>query len=229
MGIVRDFLLKKVKNDVFVQIGTYDGNDEFRELVIELKPSTILLVEPNKDMIPIIAMNYNNISGVYIENVAIVASKEQEGILYLPRTDNNGKADNGIYYGASKFSLNPLNDWGSKDDMQKINVATMTIESLFKRHAIKYVDYLCLETEGYDGEIIKSMDLWNIPVHICQYENWDFDSTMFARHNENWDNLGSKAMECIEGIFSAMGYEQYKDGANKIVVTNREEAWKEQA
>jgi hypothetical protein len=36
---------------VFFQIGTNNGNDLFRELVIKNAPDCVILVEPNKELI----------------------------------------------------------------------------------------------------------------------------------------------------------------------------------
>lgn len=36
---------------VFFQIGTNDGNDDFRQMVNKEKPDLVILVEPNPDLI----------------------------------------------------------------------------------------------------------------------------------------------------------------------------------
>jgi hypothetical protein len=61
MGIISEFLDKKVQFRNFVQVGAFDGNDEFREMVLKYKPEKTLLIEPNKDMISLITENYTGI------------------------------------------------------------------------------------------------------------------------------------------------------------------------
>jgi len=230
MATVKQFLNNKNRIEVFVQVGTNNGADRFRELVREFNPKRVLLIEPNKDMIPEIKNNYRGARGVIIENVAI-STKEGVESLYLPWTNDNGRADNGCYYGASKFSIVPQNDWGVKDKMNKIDAYSIRLDTLLAKYSITYVDYLCIDTEGYDAEVLKSLDIYDKIVDIIQYENYGFDSTLFSRHNENWDSLGDKAMEWIKGVLSSMGYKFHKDSedtSNTIAVTNRQEVWKEQ-
>ena len=47
---------------VYFQIGTNDGNDEFRKKVILDNPNLVILVEPNTELIQTIKNNYSNIN-----------------------------------------------------------------------------------------------------------------------------------------------------------------------
>lgn len=225
---VKDFLKNKKEHRVYMQIGTYNGKDEFCDLVREFRPWCVLLIEPNPDVIEDIGCSYEGVKGMIIENIAIVAKPTPKATLYLPHVNDIGRADNGHYYQPSKFSVTPMNDWGNKDDMQKIEAGAMTMNELFRKYNISNIDYLCLSTEGYDSEILKSFDMWKHRVDILKYKIWDFDSTLFARHNENWDELGDKGMDCVQGILTLMGYNLYDDNTNEnvIAVTNRKEIWK---
>jgi hypothetical protein len=40
-----------MKNNVYFQIGTNDGADNFRNLVMQNNPDLVILVEPNIDLI----------------------------------------------------------------------------------------------------------------------------------------------------------------------------------
>jgi hypothetical protein len=147
--------------------------------------------------------------------------------LYLPQVDDNCRAANGYYYQPSKFSIKPMNDWGSMDEMHILHSKGMTAHKLFEKYRVRRIDFLCLDTEGYDSEIIKSIDLWKYTIDILQYENWNFDSTLFARHNEDWYNLGDVAMDTVRGMLSLRGYDLYDDEtkSNTIAINNRKEAW----
>jgi len=227
MATIKEFLNKKRRADTFIQIGTNDGCDRFRNIVREYKPKLVVLIEPNKDLIPEIENNYSGIANVCIENVAI-ATEEKDVSLYIPLVDGNGRADNGCYYSSSTFSMIPMNDWGSMDNMEKITAKAVTLSSIFRKYGIRKADYLCTDTEGYDAEILKNTDLWKYQIDILQYEKWDFDSSVFARHNPNWEQLGSAGMDTLHGILSLMGYDFYDDsddGNNIIAVTKRAEVW----
>ena len=229
MATIRQFLDKKKRTDVFVQVGTNNGADRFKDVVRDYKPGVVLLVEPNPQLIQEIKNNYKDISGVVIENVAI-ADKEGVIDLYLPWMDDRGRAKNGYYYTHSEFSAVPQNDWGMKKNMIKMTVQSVRLDSLLKKHSIRHIDYLCIDTEGYDAEVLKSLAIWSKKVDILQYENFNVDPTNFARHNENWDSLGESAMIWIKGVLSAMGYvfhEDSEDPQNTIAVIKKEDTWKE--
>lgn len=224
---IQDVLDKKLEKDVFVQIGTFDGKDLFKELVLRYNPQKVILVEPNPAMIPKITKSYKDIPGVFIENVAIVAQPQKEVILYLPAVDENERARNGYDYSPAKFSLKPMNDWGSKEDMRKLYVRGITMMALLRKYHLRHIDFLCLDTEGYDVEILKSTNLWKFWSDVIQYEKWGFEPSVFARHNEDWEQLGEPAMDLAQGMLSLMGYQIYTDqfDSNIIAVTNRERAW----
>jgi len=49
---------KLYNSNLFVQIGTNDGDDEFNKLVIKYKPKRVILVEPNSQLYTTILENY---------------------------------------------------------------------------------------------------------------------------------------------------------------------------
>jgi hypothetical protein len=51
---------------VYFQIGTNNGNDQFRNLVRQAKPDIVILVEPNSSLIEQIKQNYNGIPNTHI-------------------------------------------------------------------------------------------------------------------------------------------------------------------
>ena len=106
---------------VFFQIGTNDGNDMFRELVLQNAPDYVILVEPNRELINEIIKNYSNIQNVYIYNNAIYYNDDEMVELYIPAKNGimGTRADNGIIYSNAHFSLLTMNDWGNKNDMVK--------------------------------------------------------------------------------------------------------------
>lgn len=68
---------------VFFQIGTNDGNDLFRDLVIKNKPDIVILVEPNPQLICEIQKNYKNIENFHIYSNAIYYSDDEIIELYI--------------------------------------------------------------------------------------------------------------------------------------------------
>ena len=66
---------------IYFQIGTNNGNDNFKKMVINDNPDLIILVEPNIDLIDEIKDNYNDIlSKTVIYNNAIIYYQLHEQI-----------------------------------------------------------------------------------------------------------------------------------------------------
>jgi len=182
---------------VFFQIGTNDGNDMFRDLVIKNKPDLVILVEPNEVLINEIKKNYSNIENVYIYNNAIYYKDDELIELYIPAKKGimGTVADNNILYHHTHFSLVPMNDWGHKDDMVKMTTKSITFDKICSIHNISNIDYLQIDTEGFDSEIIKMIDLSKYKINKIRFEKWGFEQDKFTRYNEELaDQLGKNGM-----------------------------------
>lgn len=184
-------------NKVFIQVGTNIGKDFFRDVVFYHKPERTILIEPNEDLIDIIKTNYEGIK-VDIENVAII---ENPGPVTLYHPDREG-----YYHGC--FSLLPMNDW---EDLVEIHAEGVTINSIFEKYGIGKIDFLCVDTEGYDAIILKTIDFKKNPIDLIVFENWHFPPEAFSRYNRNWKTLGSIADEEICGILEMHGYKLFTD------------------
>ena len=185
---------------VYFQIGTNNGNDRFRKKVISEKPDIVILVEPNSDLIDTIKNNYKDISNVYVYNNAIYYSSNQEVELGIPAKGGviGSKADNGHHYGDAHFSLLPMNDWGKREDMAWIKAKTITFDDICKNHNINEIEYLQIDTEGFDSEIIKMLNLDEYKINNIRFEIWSFDETCFKDYNpDKWKELGKAGMTMV--------------------------------
>ena len=193
------------KNKIFVQIGTNNGHDEFNEMVRKLEPSMVILVEPNKLLNDTIHRNYSNIDNVFLENVAITEENKGKVKLFLPK-DVPGKSAsvNGVHYGDPGFSLLPMNDWG--DDFEIIEADSMTVNELCEKYHINNIHFLQIDTEGYDSEIIKSIDFNKVSVDIIKYERWTFLEEAFTRHGEKCKLYGMNGMNYVSNLLESLDY-----------------------
>jgi hypothetical protein len=189
---------------VYIQIGTNSGNDNFRKLVILNKPSKVILIEPNSSLINIIEANYINIPNVHIVNKAIYYEDNMRIPLYIPNTINNIAA-NGYYYSDLHYSLVPMNDWGEKTELQEIKADTIIFESLCKKFSITNIDYLQIDTEGFDTEILQLIDFTKYTINKLRYEKWPFNPECFTKHN-NTNSLGINGMKIVEDILLKNNY-----------------------
>jgi FkbM family methyltransferase len=178
---------------VYFQIGTNDGNDLFRDIVLKNKPDIIILVEPNKDLYNDILKNYNNISNVYIYTNAIYYNDNEEVELFIPTWGNHGHAH---------FSLLPMNDWGNINNMKKIKSKSITFDKICNNHNITNIDYLQIDTEGFDSEIIQMIDLSKYKIKTIRFEKWNFKTECFSvYHKEKSNKLGEAGMKlCIDKL-----------------------------
>jgi FkbM family methyltransferase len=186
---------------VFFQIGTNDGNDLFNKIVFNEKPDLIILVEPNNGLSDTIKKNYEFISqvtNVVIYNNAIYYENDKEVELAIPSKNGvyGNRADNGITYCDVHFSLVPMNDWGKKEDMVIIKSKTITFDQICQNHNITDIEYLQIDTEGFDTEIIKMIDFSKYKIKCLRFEKWGFKSECFTNYNsEKANDLGENGMK----------------------------------
>jgi FkbM family methyltransferase len=189
---------------VFFQIGTNNGNDLFRELVIKNDPDMVILVEPNENLINEIKKNYINIKNVHIYNNAVYYNNDEILELYIPAKNGiiGTRANNNIIYDDGNFSLLPMNDWGNKNDMVKITTKSITFDKICSNHNITNIDYLQIDTEGFDSEIIKMIDLSKYKINKIRFEKWGFQTECFTDyHKEKSCELGINGMNnCINKL-----------------------------
>ena len=117
--------------------------------------------------------------------------------LYMPAKNGimGTRADNGIVYSDLHFSLLPMNDWGTKNDMVKVYAKTITFDEICKNHNITEIEYLQIDTEGFDSEIIKMIDLSKYKIKQIRFEKWGFDTNCFTKYHNNLSNeLGINGM-----------------------------------
>lgn len=225
--------LDKLKSpNVFIQIGTNTGNDSFRNLVKKYKPPIVVLVEPNQKLIPVIKKHYefaNSFSEVHIMNNAIYTEDDKEVSLFIP-------AKNGVYgqpgvqperkqgnhtYNHGKFSLLPMNDWGEKKHMIEMKAPSITFNSLCEKLNITDVDYLQIDTEGFDSEIIDNINFDKCHISILRFERWNFGEECFSRyHNENKHRYGINGMKYIEDKLKDYKLLDAKEAKDMIAINN---------
>jgi FkbM family methyltransferase len=189
------------KNKVLMQIGTNNGIDEFNMIAKYASASKIILVEPNKALNDNISINYSGIDNVFIENVAITDVEKGMVKLVIPNYIN-GKP---VTYGDCHYSLLPMDDWG--DDFQTLEVPSMTFNDLCTKYGITNIHFLQIDTEGYDVEIIKSIDFKKVSIDIIKFENWGFDENCFKRYGEKSKLYGINALKDVTNLLEYHEYE----------------------
>ena len=151
-----------------IQLGTNIANDDFANIVKSLDKSKInnlILVEP------LDVCNYN-ISRCYkdynfiIENVAINTDPFiKKETFYVSKLNF-----------LSSLKQGHIEKHNTREIPKQIQIDAITINELFEKHRIHYVDILFVDCEGIDDKIIKSIDFDKYDIDKIYYEHIHIDN-----------------------------------------------------
>jgi len=187
---ISDFIEHKInkrkKSFRFIQIGGNDGkiNDPIYQFVTKYN-WTGIIVEPQTEVFNNnLKKTYGNYKNLVLENVAI-SNKTGVQKLYKLAVSNARWAT-----GLASFNKENLThhiDIGYVDECAKKdgitlpdniedyytyeNVNCITIEDLISKHNFSKIDLLQIDTEGYDYEIIKTINFNKIKPKVISFES----------------------------------------------------------
>lgn len=151
---VHDLIQRNERLVSFVQIGGHDGVtlDPIRPYVMAHGWRGVI-VEPQPEMFKKLSENYDRIDGVTLENCLITDQDgEREFFMFAP-------SQSLPYHATMLASLNRdalvHNGHGYKGEVVSIKVPALSPASLLKKHGIRTVDLLQIDTEGHDAVIIQ--------------------------------------------------------------------------
>ncbi|MBE7411790.1 MAG: FkbM family methyltransferase [Leptospiraceae bacterium] len=163
------------KTLTFIQIGANDGimNDPIYQFNIENKDVVSgFVIEPLPDIFEKLVKNYKRCPNILPFNLAIHQSKK-EATLYRVKPEYENKVSDFAKGIASfnsshwkKTTLIPNDDY-----MEEIKVSCVSFFEFIKANSIKNLDLLLLDTEGYDYEILMSIDFNKIKPKIIRFEH----------------------------------------------------------
>jgi len=163
---------KENKNFSFIQVGANDGIsfDSLYEFVISRKSSG-LVIEPINNYFNELVENYKEFPAIIKINKAIHSFEKSKNI-YKIKESQKQKYPNWVK-GIASFDKNHyLKAKISKDDIEEENVLADTFMNIISEFYLnKKIDYLQIDTEGYDLEILKMIDFAIVKPIIIKYEN----------------------------------------------------------
>ena len=171
-------------NLCFIQIGTNNGGDYFRDLCRKYTPEKVILIEPCTECNIEIGHNYEGINRELI-NAAVVVDENIKTIKLISST--------GI---TAHSSILPMKSWENNEGKF---VPTITIKNILTKYNIQKVDLLVIDTEGYDCYIVNYIfenNLQDIFKYII-FENWQFDN---KEYNNSTTLIGSTGIETIRKL-----------------------------
>lgn len=159
--------LRQQKDFYFVQVGANDGMtvDPIREYVLRHGWKGVL-VEPQKKYFEQLQKNYAGQPGLHFENVAI-AAREETKQLFVVRPDVGFPEWGGLI---ATFKPGVHFDEGDPR-LTTEDVRCVTLTSIVTKYSLPRVDLLQIDTEGYDYEIIQSIDFSAIRPGVIHYEH----------------------------------------------------------
>jgi FkbM family methyltransferase len=147
----------------FLQVGAFDGRtaDPIYPLVQEFGIRGIV-VEPQARMLEILTANYAPYPQVVVVNAAI-ANVEGWREFYVT-TDGPSRQ-------ASFFRSHLLDHGVAPDAIVAQSVGCVTISNLLRQHGMSQCDLIQIDAEGYDAEIVRSIDFDAVKPLIVRFEH----------------------------------------------------------
>lgn len=148
-----------------VQIGAGHGFDHVSKLIEGKDVDMLILVEPNPLNIPKLRECYKDINNVIIDDVAIGLVDDVVQKLYY---STNNLPD---YQFASFIIEHILKHGLSMDSIKHFDVFCKTLTTFLDSHNVYDLDYLFLDIEGIDAEVVLSFNPSKFNIKNIQLEH----------------------------------------------------------
>lgn len=186
----------------FVEIGANDGDqhDPLRDLILG-RAWTGVMVEPVPEVFDRLRGNYAHLDRVHLENVAIAERDGSMPFFHLAAVQDPEREGLPRWYdGIGSFSREAV--LGHREHIPDIDrrlvsreVPCLSFESLCRRHGIDQVDLLLIDTEGYDLELLRSIDLATHRPRLIGYEHFHLTAHDREIGRDYVQELGYETME----------------------------------
>ncbi len=175
-----------------IQIGANNGDDEVYQLISSNaeKINKAVIIEPIPFCIPVLKEKYSAFKNVYIENVAISDNSEVKLRNFYYEAGGN--------YEVSTLKKEHLIHHGADENIIKcISVDCLTVSDIVDKYEIRNLDYLFIDAEGFDYEIIKSLDFGKCDIKNIKFESMHIDGV----------NLKGQRYSDLLLFLGSMGYD----------------------
>jgi FkbM family methyltransferase len=188
----------------FVEIGANDGDqhDHLRPILDSTQWRGIM-VEPVPYVFERLAANYGGHPHIALENAAIADRDGELPFYHLREADDREAAGLPRWYdGIGSFSEEAVLGHAAllpdvADRLTRVAVPCLTFDSLLAKHDVDRTDLLIVDTEGYDQEILCSIDWERHRPLLVVYEHY---------------HLGDDDRAQLRAAFTDRGYEIKEEG-----------------
>ena len=187
-------------NAFFVEVGSNDGehDDHLRPLILS-QPWRGLMIEPVPYVFDRLTANYGGLGRITLVNTAI-ADRDGELPFFHLREATETEQVPSWWDGTGSFSRETLLNHG--DEIPGIekriverSVPCMTFATLCAEHGVDQLDLLLIDTEGYDWEILKQVDLAALRPRLVIYEHFHLDDETRAVCRRHLAEAGYETLE----------------------------------
>jgi len=168
-----DELFKKMKNGVFVDIGAHDGVRISNSYIFEKYRSWKgLCVEPLPEIFDQLKKNRD----CYCENYAIM---NKEGSCEFLQVLGEPDQLSGVLDKFTDRGLRVIHDEIKRvgGSTKVIEVKTIELNKLLSKYGLNEINFMSIDVEGSELEVLKSIDFNNVFIDVLLIENNDTEYT----------------------------------------------------
>lgn len=158
-----------------VQFGTNNGNDHVRDFCKKYSPTFIVLVEPFAVHNAAIKRNYAGIKNVVLENVAITPTEIGSQKIYYADADGPISDPTRSFEVTSLVPEHLIKHKYKPSELKYFVTPCKTVSRLFDTFSMNRIDYLFIDVEGLDFEILESIDFERYDIRNLQIEHIHLD------------------------------------------------------
>ena len=190
------YLMSTVRQPLtFIQVGANDGQrfgDPMRKFIVNYR-WTGVLVEPQPDIFEALKLNYAGFEHrVWFENIAISRESDPMPLYRLPSTsplshDSRSFASS-VASPSRRITARQLGI--SKGSLETILVPTGRLDDLVERYGLEDLGILQIDTEGFDWEVLQTLDLTKTRPWIIQFEHGHLSPKVIGVMTANLNSAG---------------------------------------
>ena len=177
--------LKDIDNGFFVEAGALDGLFMSNTKILEDLGWTGLLIEPSHKAVIECRKNRKNL----VEECALV-SKDFKDNQVLGDFIFDGQSGTGAWSSITRGAYGYQT--AGRFYAMKIAVPAKTLANIFKEYEIKKVDFLSLDVEGYELEVLKGIDFNEVDINfiLVEINNLEYTLEDIEKILMGYKNLG---------------------------------------
>ena len=176
-AMVENLIHKSGQNFCCIIIGAHNGESSDLYSLLSNKNIKVILIEPNPTIFKELKENYSNNKKAVLLNIAITNSKSELDFYIVNKDayEPNKKIAFDTISSLDKThllkhlkNLNPINE--SIETINTIKIQGDTLENVMSNENIYQPTVLQVDTEGFDAEIIKQLDILGVKPEILYFE-----------------------------------------------------------